>query len=228
MVRRNSRFAAAALAVGLSLCGCGAQSAPAQAQAAASPAQPPASPTAQQEAPLSPAPQDDASPSLQPAVTLPTPLLLVSAGQSADVLVFKAVLDDLGASYLLESDADSVDIDDFASIAMVVGASNKGLTLEQRSADQELSRIRTLLDAADDGTILLVAHLGGSMRRGGLTDRLLELALPRADVIVTVTGGDRDGLFSKAAQARSIPFLEAASSNGLSELLSDMLDLPGK
>jgi hypothetical protein len=61
------------------------------------------------------------------------------------------------------------------------------------------------------------------MRRGGLTDSLLSLALPHADAILAEEGGDGDGLLSDCAKENGIPLLQAASTAGLADLLGGFL-----
>lgn len=51
---------------------------------------------------------------------------------------------------------------------------------------------------------IIVAHIGGSARRGELSDGFISAVSPKADYLLVVAGGDDDGLFTQIASENGI------------------------
>ena len=138
------------------------------------------------------------------------PILLTSCGQSADALMMKTLLtkDSLIFAYLPAATAS--DLAGKGSLLMVVGGSSKGLGAAKISAEEETNRATGLLNAAHEAGIpVLIAHLGGTARRGALSDGFNRLGAEGAQRIFVVKGGDNDSLFTKIAQGKNIPMQAA-------------------
>ena len=90
---------------------------------------------------------------------------------------------------------------------MVVGASSKGLGAAGISEDQESERADEIINAVKDNDItVIVAHLGGSSRRGALSDKFNNMGLGVADYILVVEDGNvKDSLFTNAATEAGVP-----------------------
>ena len=130
-----------------------------------------------------------------------TPILLTSAGQSADVEMIKAMLDAAGISYTQENLATSENLADAKTLILAVGGSSKGLGAAGIDADGEAQRLQELIDAAKANGVKIVAlHTGGEARRGELSDRFVTLAFENADYGIAVEDGDKDGLIKSSAE----------------------------
>ena len=125
-----------------------------------------------------------------------TPALITSAGQSADASMLSAILEKAGFSCDIETSigADSFDTSAYKTLIIGVGGSQKGLGAAGVDADVE----------QEDMTII-VAHIGGSARRGELSDGFISAVSPKADYLLVVAGGDDDGLFTQIASENGIP-----------------------
>ena len=130
-------------------------------------------------------------------VTFPTPVLICSAGQSADFEMVKVMFDQNSIPYTADILADESDFGDAQTLVVVIGGSSKGLGAAGIDADAELTRVNELLDAAEAaGLHIVAAHIGGSGRRGSLGDRYIEPVVSRSEFCMVVTGGNDDGLFT--------------------------------
>ena len=54
---------------------------------------------------------------------------------------------------------------------------------------------------------IIVAHIGGSSRRGELSDGFISAVSPKADYLLVVAGGDDDGLFTQIASENGTPWI---------------------
>ena len=138
---------------------------------------------------------------------LEAPILMTSAGQSADVQMLYAVAQKSGleAEVRAVAEADQLDADAYKTLIIAVGGSSKGLGAAGIDADEEKVRVQKIIDKFKDSTTIIVAHIGGEARRGELSDGFIKAVLPYAQYIMVVKGGDNDGLFTQAAQSNGIP-----------------------
>ena len=138
------------------------------------------------------------------------PVLLTSAGQSADIAMFERILKKTGAAYT--SDITAASVGDAKTVVIVVGASTKGLGEAGISTDSELSRSTAFAAAAQQsGVQIVVAHIGGSSRRDALSDQFIDAVLPYANYIIALNGSDEDGKFSGYASSKGIGITKAES-----------------
>lgn len=135
------------------------------------------------------------------------PILLTSAGQSADVQMLYAVAQKSGleAEVRAVAEADQLEAGAYKTLIIAVGGSSKGLGAAGIDADEEKVRVQKIIDKFKDSTTIIIAHIGGEARRGELSDGFIKAVLPYAQYILVVKGGDNDGLFTQAAQANGIP-----------------------
>lgn len=137
-----------------------------------------------------------------------TPAIITSAGQSADAAMLSALMEKAGFSCDLETtlEPDNFDASAYKTLILGVGGSQKGLGAAGVDADAEQGRIDALVEKAEDaGMTIIVAHIGGSARRGELSDGFINAVSPKADYLLVVNGGDDDGLFTQIASDHSIP-----------------------
>lgn len=140
------------------------------------------------------------------------PTILTSVGQSADVEMIKALMDNAGISYTMDKLVKADGLGDAKTLILAVGGSSKGLGAAGIDADDELSRTTDLIDAAKENGISIIAmHIGGENRRGELSDKFITPSLENADYIIAVEEGNNDGLFTDIASKNSIPMDLVAS-----------------
>lgn len=140
------------------------------------------------------------------------PTILTSVGQSADVEMIKALMDNAGISYTMDKLVKADGLGDAKTLILAVGGSSKGLGAAGIDADDELSRTTDLIDAAkENGVNIIAMHIGGENRRGELSDKFIRPSLEKADYIIIVEEGNNDGLFTDIASDNSIPIDLVAS-----------------
>jgi hypothetical protein len=134
------------------------------------------------------------------------PILVTSAGQSADVTMASTLLKKAKIEALVKPLAKPSDLDGIRTLIVVAGFSSKGLGAAGISRDEEMSRVKSLLDAAHKSKIpILTMHLGGAARRGSQSDDFNTVAAEAASYLLVVKGGDEDSLFSEIAHKQKIP-----------------------
>ena len=160
------------------------------------------------------------------APAFPAPYLIMSAGQSADAEMVKVMMTKLKIDdYTLNSLATAEDVVNYGTLIVAVGGSSKGLGAAGIDADQELARVSAILDAATEaGVKVLALHIGGSARRGELSDKFIEPVLSKCQACVVVAEGNTDGLFDQLAETYSFTLSQvekiASTVTPLGELLT--------
>ena len=146
-------------------------------------------------------------------VTFESPVLITSAGQSADIEMVKVMFQQSNIPFAADESVTAEDgFGDAKTLVVVIGGSSKGLGAAGIDADAELARIEELLDAAEAaGMSVVSAHIGGAGRRGLLGDRNIEPVVTRSDYCIVVDGGNDDGLFTDLCSAGSIPLSEVGA-----------------
>jgi len=151
-------------------------------------------------------------PGLIPAQTSPVfepPVLITSAGQSADIQLASVLLKRAEIAAALVKMAEAKDLNNQKTLVLVLGASLKGLGAAGLDTNKEKERIAALLaEAKKRGIPVLCLHLGGEARRGQLTDEMIAEYLPAARSVIIVKSGNKDGLFTKICAEKNIPLLE--------------------
>jgi len=137
------------------------------------------------------------------------PLLVTSAGQSADVSIAAMLAKKAELSATLSKLASGRDLENHKTLVLVLGASMKGLGSAGLDADKEFARIRGLLTEAQKRSLgVLCLHLGGEQRRGELTDKIIRECLPSAKAAIVVKSGNKDGLFTKICGDHKVLLIE--------------------
>lgn len=136
----------------------------------------------------------------------PSPVLITSIGQSADVSMLDALMKKVGAEYTYNATASADEVAGYKTVIIACGASSKGLGAAGISQEDEIARAEAIAQVAQENDIAVIAaHLGGSARRGTLSDQFNNLALSCADYIMVVEEGNEDGFFTDAATDAGIP-----------------------
>jgi hypothetical protein len=139
-------------------------------------------------------------------LTAPEPVLLTSAGQSADVQILKTLFDRSKVSARTLPLAKPEDLAGAKTLVVAVGGSAKGLGAAGIDADKETARLKAVLAKAKEMKLPVVAmHVGGESKRGDLSDGLYKLVVGAAAQVVVVKDGDKDGFLTKSAAAAGVP-----------------------
>lgn len=137
------------------------------------------------------------------------PLLITSAGQSAEVQLASVLAKKAGLTSILSKVATSEDLKGIKTVVLVIGASLKGLGAAGLDGGKEKKRVNLLIEKAQKKNILLLClHLGGEARRDQLTDEFISAFLPSANMVIIVKSGNKDGLFTKICNQKNIPLIE--------------------
>lgn len=157
-------------------------------------------------------------------VALAADVVLTPFGQSPDAMMIKVVLKKLGVDARLEKILQADGLQNEKVLITVVAGSSKGLGEAGIDKDAEVARMQELAKAAKaKGMKVLVMHIGGKGRRGTLTDVFIVEAVPMADKLIVVEGGDFDGLFTGLVQGIDVEMLPAKSVRETSEPLQQVL-----
>jgi len=136
------------------------------------------------------------------------PLLITSAGQSAEVQIASVLAKRAGLSATLSKTAFSNELEGIKTLVLVLGVSLKGLGAAGLDLSQETNRVQILVDDAQRKNIqILCLHLGGETRRGQLTDDLINTFLPFSKMAIVVESGNKDGLFTSICKENHIPLI---------------------
>ncbi len=180
------------------------------------------------------------------------PVLTTSAGQSTGVVIVNALSDRIGLKYdycdvpTVEQFAAGVGLGNFheaegfhltskseakkgtpyKTIIFAVGASLKGMGASGLSMDDEISRIKKIVDYCKKNKILVVAvHVEGKSRRGkpgSDNELIIDAIVPRADYIIVTTDGNFDGRFNEIAKKSGAPLSIIKKSTELTTILQTM------
>ncbi len=135
-----------------------------------------------------------------------TPVLVTSAGQSADVTLVSMLFKRANLAAKPAPQAKAGDLDNVKTLVVVPGFSSKGLGAAGISREDELKRIKQLLEAAAAKKIpVLMMHIGGKPRRGQQSDDFCKMAAEAANHLIVVKQGDEDGFFSTIAKDAKKP-----------------------
>lgn len=141
-----------------------------------------------------------------PAGIAEGPILLTSDGQSADVNVVQTLLKKCEIESDLNATASADDLSGYKTLVLAIGGSSKGLGAAGIDENQELERVNSLITKAkEEGITVISLHIGGSARRGTLSDKFIPDALKAADAAIIVSEGDSDGLMKGIVTDGNIP-----------------------
>lgn len=158
------------------------------------------------------------------SVVLAADVVLTPFGQSPDAMMVKVVLKKLSVDGRLEKLLEADGLQGEKALITVVAGSSKGLGEAGIDKDAEIARMNSVVEAAKaSGMKVLVMHIGGKGRRGTLTDIFIEDAVPMADGLIIVEGGDFDGLFTRLSDEAGIELITAPTVRETTEPLKQVL-----
>ena len=133
------------------------------------------------------------------------PILITSAGQSADVTMAAMLCKKVGLNAKAVNRATAADVKDVKTLMIVPGFSSKGLGAAGISREQEMERIKEVIAAAQKQKMkIIVLHIGGKPRRGQQSDDFNRLCAEVSQYMIVVKQGNEDNFFSDIAAAKKI------------------------
>lgn len=134
------------------------------------------------------------------------PIILTSVGQSADVNVVQTLMKKCEIETDLNATMTADDLEGYKTLVLAIGGSSKGLGAAGVDENQELERVQAVIaKAKEQGVTIISLHIGGSARRGTLSDKFVPDALQAADAAIIVSEGDADGLMKGIVTSNGIP-----------------------
>lgn len=134
------------------------------------------------------------------------PILISSAGQSADVKLvgMLAKKQKLDAKVVVMAKIE--DLKEVKTLIIVPGFSSKGLGAAGVSQSDEMDRVATLLKEASKLNIpVVLVHIGGNARRKGNSDAFNKLVAESSKHMIVVAQGDEDKFFTNLSNEKNIP-----------------------
>ena len=169
------------------------------------------------------------------------PVLTTSAGQSPDVTTVNIVLEEAGIKYDY-CDVPNVKIVNagvglagkesgpgfhveiytdmekfpegtpYKTVIIAIGASLKGMGASGLTVENEVSRLKKIIDNCKKKKIFIIAvHVGGTSKRGAPgsdNERMIDAVAPYADYLIVSGDGNKDGRFDTIAKDNEIPLTQ--------------------
>jgi hypothetical protein len=141
----------------------------------------------------------------QPKEKCEQPILITSAGQSADVTMAAMLCKKVGLNAKTVNRASAADVKDVKTVIIVPGFSSKGLGAAGISREQEMDRVKEVIAAAQKQKMkIFLLHIGGKPRRGLQSDDFNKLCAEVSMHMIVVKQGNEDNFFSDIASAKKI------------------------
>lgn len=114
----------------------------------------------------------------------------------------------------------------YKAVIFAIGASLKGMGASGLTLDSEEARLKKVLEFCKQKKIFVMAvHIGGESKRGPAgsdNERMIDAVAPYADYLVVTKDSNKDGRFTKIAQAKKIPIAEIDYALGLVDIVKQM------
>lgn len=134
------------------------------------------------------------------------PILISSAGQSADVKLVGMLAKKQKLQATVKAMATEKDLEGMATLIVVPGFSSKGLGAAGVSQADELDRVEKLIKAANEKEIpIILVHIGGNARRKGNSDMFNTLVAENCKHMLVVAQADEDKFFTNLAAEHKLP-----------------------
>ncbi|RKY83056.1 hypothetical protein DRQ09_10660 [candidate division KSB1 bacterium] len=186
------------------------------------------------------------------------PVLTTSAGQSADINTLNVILEQAGVKYdycdvptveMIKSGVGlggkkskegfhveiKTDLKKFKkgtpykTIVFAIGASLKGMGASGLTVDDELKRLKEIIQYCKKNKIFIIAvHAGGESKRGAPgsdNEKMIDAVAPFSDYIIVIKDSNKDGRFSKIAKEKNIPFTEVKYALNIVDLMKKVFSV---
>jgi len=115
----------------------------------------------------------------------------------------------------------------YKAVIFAIGASLKGMGASGLTLDSEEARLKKVIELCKQKKIFVMAvHIGGESKRGPAgsdNERMIDAIAPFADYLVVTKDSNKDGRFTKIAQAKKIPLTEIEYALGLVDIVKQVL-----
>ena len=114
----------------------------------------------------------------------------------------------------------------YKAVLFAIGASLKGMGASGLTLDSEEARVKKLLDYCKQKKIFILAvHVGGEAARGPAgsdNERMIDAVAPYADYLVVTKDSNKDGRFTKIAEAKKVPLAQIDYALGLVDIVKQI------
>ena len=134
------------------------------------------------------------------------PVFVTSFGQSTDAAMLDTVMKRIGVDYVYNATATAEAVSGYKTVVIAVGASTKGLGAAGISEAEETERAKAIMKVIEEsGAQVICCHIGGSARRGTLSDLFADMVMDKASYIVLKEDANFDYKFTKYAEEHNLP-----------------------
>jgi hypothetical protein len=116
----------------------------------------------------------------------------------------------------------------YKTVIFAIGASLKGMGASGLTVDDEVKRLKSVVEYCQQKEIFIIAvHVGGVSRRGAPgsdNERVIDAVAPFADYLIVTKDSNKDGRFSQIAKTISIPLTEVDYALNLVDVLKGIFD----
>ena len=134
------------------------------------------------------------------------PVFVTSFGQSTDAAMLDTVMKRIGVDYVYNATATAEAMKGYKTVIIAVGASTKGLGAAGISESDETARAKAIMEYINSNEIeVICCHIGGSARRGTLSDLYSDMVMEKASLIVLKEDANFDYKFTKYAEEHKKP-----------------------
>lgn len=153
-----------------------------------------------------------------------SPIFVTSFGQSTDAAMLDTVMKRVGIEYKYSMNATADDIDGYKTIIIAVGASTKGLGAAGISEADETARAQKIMKKVkDNGIQVICCHIGGSGRRGNLSDVFADMVMAQSSYIILKEDANFDGKFTDYAKQHNLPISLIFATKDTVSVFTDLL-----
>jgi hypothetical protein len=114
----------------------------------------------------------------------------------------------------------------YKAVVFAIGASLKGMGASGLTLDSEEARLKKVIDYCKSKRIFVMAvHIGGESKRGPAgsdNERMIDAVAPYADFLVVTKDSNKDGRFTKLAQAKGLKLTEIDYALGLVDIVKQV------
>jgi hypothetical protein len=114
----------------------------------------------------------------------------------------------------------------YKAVLFAIGASLKGMGASGLTLDSEEARLKKLIEYCKQKKIFVLAvHVGGEAARGPAgsdNERMIDAVAPYADYLVVTKDSNKDGRFTKIAQAKKLSLVEIDYALGLVDIVKQI------
>jgi len=160
-------------------------------------------------------------------VTFEQPILITSFGQSPGAMMAKVLSKRVDLEFVYNPTVKGENLEelDINTIVAVVGASGKGLGAAGLDIEDEISRVESLLQTAEELEIpMIIMHIEGVQRRGDMSNKLIKTFVPQSEYIIVQKSGNDDGLFTKLSEENEITLEQVEKAADAAPVLNEIID----